>query len=446
MTGLGVAVVGGGISGLTAAHLLAAAGKEVTLFDDAAQPGGLIRSERRDGFLCERGPQGLLDGPEEVRALIASAGLAARALTALPASRRRFVYVGGALRAFPASPPALLKTSLLSAGAKLRLLGEPFVRRPAAPDPEESVFDFVARRFGAEAARRAAAPALIGIYAGDATALSVRAAFPRLAELEARHGSVLRGLFRARGQGSRLGRPTSFPEGLGELPRALASGLGERRRVARVEAIAPRAGGWTVSAAGQSLEVDRVLLATPASATAALLALHAPAAAEALRAIPHAPVAIVTLGFRGPAATIGIDLDAYGFVVARGEGVELLGCQYETSVFPGRAPDGAVLLRALLGGTFNPGLVDGDDRALAERAVAELRRTAGLRRDPDFTDVWRARPGIPQYQRGHAARVAAVDAALARRPGLRVIGHALRGLGLSASIRAAAEAARSLAA
>jgi len=143
-----VAVVGGGISGLTAAHLLTAAGHDVTLFDDGDEPGGLIRSARRDGFLCERGPQALLDGAPEVRALIASTGLTGRALTALPASRRRFVYVGGALRPFPASPPALLRTSLLSAAGKLRLFAEPFIRRPTAPDPDESVFDFVARRFG----------------------------------------------------------------------------------------------------------------------------------------------------------------------------------------------------------------------------------------------------------------------------------------------------------
>ncbi|HXU64758.1 MAG TPA: protoporphyrinogen oxidase [Polyangia bacterium] len=439
-----IAVAGGGISGLTAAHLLALAGHEVTLFDEAGEPGGLIRSERRDGFLCERGPQAVLDGAEEVRALIASAGLSGRALAARPASRRRFVYVGGALRPFPAGPPGLIKTSLLSPRAKLRLFGERFVRPPAQPDPDESVFDFVARRFGPEAARRAAGPALIGIYAGDAAAISMRAAFPRLAELEDQHGSVLRGLFRTRGQ-SRLGRPASFPDGLGELPRALASALGERRRTARVEGIAPRAGGWSVTAGARRIDVDQVMLATPAAVTAKLLAPHEPAAAAALRDIPYAPVAVVTLGFRDAGAGIGVDLDAYGFVVARGEGVELLGCQYETSVFPGRAPEGAVLLRTILGGTFNPGLVDGDDRALADRAVADLRRVAGLRRDPDFTDVWRTRPGIPQYVRGHAARVAAVDAALARRPGLHVIGHALRGLGVSASIRAATEAARRLA-
>ncbi len=156
MSGVRVAVVGGGISGLTAAHVLTGAGHDVTLFDDAAQPGGLIRSERRDGFLCERGPHSLLDGAEEVRALLASAGLTGRAQSALPAARRRFVYVDGALRPFPASPPELFTTSLLSARGKMRLLAERFVGRPAAVDPEESVFDFVARRFGPEAARRGA--------------------------------------------------------------------------------------------------------------------------------------------------------------------------------------------------------------------------------------------------------------------------------------------------
>jgi oxygen-dependent protoporphyrinogen oxidase len=440
-----IAVVGGGISGLTAAHLLAAGGHDVTLFDDAEEPGGLIRSERRDGFLCERGPQSLLDGADEVRALVASVGLTGRALAALPASRRRFVYVGGALRPFPSSPPGLFRTSLLSAAGKARLFAEPFIRRPAAPDPDESVVEFVARRFGPEAARRAAAPALIGIYAGDAAAISVRAAFPRLAELEDAHGSVLRGMFRSRGKGQRMGRPSSFPDGLAELPRALAAALGPRRIVARVAGISPRAGGWSVVATGKSFDAETVLLTTPAAATATLLEPHAPAAAQALRAIPHAPVAVVTLGFRSPPpGSLGMDLDAYGFVVARGEGVETLGCQYETSVFPGRAPEGAVLVRALVGGTFNPALVDADDATLVAQAVADLRRVAGLRGDPDFADVSRARPGIPQSQRGHAARVAAVDAELARMPGLHAIGHALRGLGVAASIRAATQAARQI--
>ena len=444
-----IAVIGGGISGLTAAHLLGSGGHDVVLVDDAPEPGGLVASPRVDGFLCERGPQAVLDGSDETRALIASAGLEPRIVPALPASRRRSVFVAGRLRPFPASPPALIKTDLLGTRGKLRLLGEPFVRRRAdGADEDESVFDFVARRFGRQAAERVAGPALIGVYAGDAAALSLRAAFPRLAALEREHGSVLRGLFRTRGK-SRLGRPVSFPDGLSELPRALAAGLGPRRRVATAQAIDPGAGaGWTVAldGGGAAIEAERVVLATPAAATAALLAPHAPAAAAALRAIPHAPVAVVCLGFRAAdGAGLGMDLDSYGFVVARGEGLRLLGCQFESSVFPGRAPEGGLLLRALLGGTFDPALVEADDQVVAGQALADLRRAAGLRREPDLVRVWRALPGIPQYDRGHLARVRAIDDAIARLPGLTVIGHALRGVGMSACIQTATALSRDFA-
>ena len=441
-----VAVIGGGISGLTAAHLLVGAGHDVTLVDDAAEPGGLIAGARVEGFLCERGPQAVLDGSQAVTALITSAGLAARIVRAQPASRRRSVYVGGKLRPFPASPPALIKTNLLTARGKLRLLREPFVRRrERGDDDDESVFDFVARRFGPEAAQRAAGPALIGVYAGDAAALSVRAALPRLAALEREHGSVLRGMFRTRGT-SRLGRPVTFPEGLGELPRALAAALGARHRAARATGIERRADGWSVTLdAGRTLEANRVVLGTPAAASAALLAPHAAGAAEALRAIPHAPVAVVCLGFRAAeAGALGMDLDAYGFVVARGEGLSLLGCQFDSSVFPGRAPEGGVLLRALCGGTFDPALVDSDDATITGQVLGDLRRAAGLRREPDVVQIWRARPGIPQYDRAHTARLRAVDDALGRLPGLSVIGHALRGVGVSACVGAATALARDI--
>jgi protoporphyrinogen/coproporphyrinogen III oxidase len=444
-----VAIIGGGISGLTAAHLLIGAGHDVALVDDAAEPGGLIAGARVDGFLCERGPQAVLDGSEAVRALIASAGLEDRIVRALPASRRRSVYVAGQLRPFPASPPALIKTNLLSARGKLRLLREPFVRRRGEADgdgdDDESVFDFVARRFGPETAQRAAGPALIGVYAGDAAALSMRAALPRLAALEREHGSVLRGMFRTRGT-SRLGRPVTFPEGLGELPRALGVALGARRRLARATGIERHAGGWTVALdGGPALEAERLVLATPAATSAVLLAPHAAGAAGALRAIPHAPVAVVCLGFRVAAAgALGMELDAYGFVVARGEGISLLGCQYDSSVFPGRAPAGGVLLRALCGGTFDPGLVDADDATITGQVVGDLRRAAGLRREPDVVQVWRARPGIPQYDRAHLARVRAVDEAMTRLPGLSVIGHALRGVGVSACVGAATALVRDI--
>jgi len=260
--------------------------------------------------------------------------------------------------------------------------------------------------------------------------------------MEREHGSVLRAMMMMRRKrGSGLGHPVAFPDGLAELPAALARGLGDRRRAARALEILPARGWRVVTDTGGTIESDRLVLATPAAATAGLLAPHAPAAAGALRAIPHAPVAVVCLGFRS-AEGLGVDLDAYGFVVARREGVRLLGCQYESSVFPDRAPTGGVLLRALLGGTFDPGLVDADDSVIAHQALDDLRRVAGLLRDPDFVDVWRARPGIPQYDMAHAERVRTVDDALARLPGLAVIGNALRGVGVNDCIRAAADLAQ----
>jgi protoporphyrinogen/coproporphyrinogen III oxidase len=451
-----IVVVGGGIAGLTTAERLVAAGNnDVTLLDADTRAGGVIRSERRDGFLCEAGPQALLSGRPDTKALVTAAGLDSRVIWSRDVTRRRFVFVRGALRALPTSPPALLKTDLLGGVAKLRLAREPFVAK-GDPTQDESVLAFFERRFGAEAARHIGAPAVIGIYAGDAANLSVKHALPRLYELEQRHGSVLRGAMASRGRGDGPPRSFSFPEGLEELPRALAAGLGDRRVVARVVAI-ERASTTTTSSgyrvvceAGPTVEADVVVVTTPAPVTAALVASLAPAAAAALRAVPFAPLAVTALGFRsgatGPASgpDLGMDLAAYGFVVARGEGVSLLGCQYESSIFEGRAPAGAVLLRALQGGTFEPRLVEETDDALAARAVADLRRVAGLRAEPDFVAVWRHPAAIPQYDLGHGARVRALDDELRRLPGLHVIGQATSGVGLNDGIAAAAGIARTI--
>jgi oxygen-dependent protoporphyrinogen oxidase len=433
-------VVGGGIAGLTAAETLGAAGHDVTLVDAEARAGGVIRSERRDGFLCETGPQAILSGRPDTQALLRAAGVEDRVIWSRDATKRRLVYVKGALRALPSNPPALLKTDLLGAGAKLRLVREPFVGK-SAPDADESVFAFMERRFGAEAARAVGAPAVIGIYAGDAANLSVRHALPKLWELEQKHGSVLRGAIAERKSADGPVRSFSFPEGLEELPRALAAKLGDRRRVGRAEAVEPAGAGWRVSLeGGAAVDAEHVVLTTPAAVTARLLAPLAPAASAALASVPHAPLAVTALGFR--AADVGVDLAAYGFVVARGEDVGLLDCQYESSIFEHRAPPGAVLLRALQGGTFDPRLVDETDDAIAGRAVADLKRAAGLRVDPDFVAVWRHRAGIPQYDLSHAARLRTLAEELRARPGLHVVGQATSGVGLNDGIAAAAALAR----
>ncbi len=414
-----IAVVGGGISGLVTAHRLMREGHDVVCFE-ADRPGGLLRTEKRDGFLCEVGPQGILDGSPEVKKLLAELGLTS--IPSSPAARSRYVFVKRKLRRVPTGPLSLLTSDLLSASGKWRLMREPKVPpRTMEPDEDESVLDFAIRRAGPEVAALVT-PAVLGIFAGDAAVLSLRSAFPKVASLETEHGSVLRGIESTRRTAASSGTLVSFAEGIEELPRALARRLGDRLVTTRVQNLRREGSQWRLD--GHTADV--VVLAVGPRAAAALV----PEAA-ALREIPLASVAVVCLGFRH--AAIGMKLDAYGFLVARGEPPTILGCQYDSSVFPGRAPKGGVLLRVILGGTFDPRLVDRDDRALIDHAVGDLRLAAGLTAVPAFAAVWRHRDVIPQYHLGHERRARAIEAALP--PGLHLLGMSLRGVGISDAIR-----------
>ncbi|HEX7087183.1 MAG TPA: protoporphyrinogen oxidase [Vicinamibacterales bacterium] len=451
---LRIAIVGGGLSGLALAHAIGRAAPglrdRLVVLERDRIPGGHLRTERIDGFLCEAGPGGLLDSSAATLELIDQLGLTARITPASDVARRRYLLIHGALHLVPTSPPALLRSPLLSAAGKLRLLAEPLVPRGGSDD--ETIHAFVARRFGRQAADLLAGPFATGVFAGDARQLSMRACFPAISELEARHGSLIRALMARRHAGSAgsarrsPGRQFSFREGLGELAMALTATLGSTLRTgARVETIERREDGWGVRlASGESLHAAAVVLACGARRTAALLYEIDAALAHDIAGIAEPPVAVVCLGYETSA--VGRPLDGYGFLVASGERVGILGALWDSTIYPGRAPDGHVLLRVMIGGQSDPEAAALPDAALVQRAHEALATVMPVTRPAVLARVYRHMPGIPQYAPGHLARVARIADRLTRHPGLFLAGNAYRGVSMPSCIEDAAALAPQVAA
>ncbi len=433
-------IVGGGVSGMAAAAAArqqadrAGAALHVLVLERGARVGGRAHSVRQDGWLVEAGPSGYLDTDPEFAALVAAAGLQERRLVAARAAARRFVFWRGRLHALGGNPLAPIRSGLIGPAALARLLAEPLL--PARRDgAEESVAAFVRRRFGRAVAERIAATAVLGIFAGDAELLSVDACFPELRRLEIEHGSVLRGALarrRARGAGPAAaaapsGRLTSFPDGLQELPLALARtpGIDVRTGVEVEEVTALADGSFRVRlAGGQQIAADAVLIATPVRTTARLLRTLAPAASEQIGRIETPPVAVVALGYDRPLPLP----EGFGVLVARGEGIRMLGCLWESQIYPGRAPEGGALLRVMFGGRVDPEACALEDERLLALARAELARALGVRASPVRTRIFRWPHAIPQYELGHRALCDRVRRELARVPGLWLAGDALEGV------------------
>jgi oxygen-dependent protoporphyrinogen oxidase len=441
-----IAVVGGGISGLTLAYRLRESARalgtavETCVLEAASRPGGHATTLREDGYVVDGGPNGFLDRASEphVRALVRELGLESRLVEASRASRRRYVLLDGRLRRVPDSPPGLLTSDALTPAGKLRLLMEPFVAKRRA-DPEETVFDFACRRVGRQAAERLVDAAVTGISAGDSRELAVAAAFPIMAEMEREHGSLMRAMIaRRRTPAPRL---RSFEDGLGALSETLAARLGPAVRTGAIVRSLRRVGsGWRlVLESGETVEADQVALSVASHRAAGALADFDPELGRALDAIPFAGVAVVALSY--PRAAIARPLDGYGYLVGRDENLGTLGVVWESTLFPARAPADHVLLRCMLGGTRHPDLVDLPTSDLVQRAIAELTPVLGVRGAPERSWSWRWPRAIAQYTRGHDTRVARARALAARHPGLELLGTSYDGISLTAAIASAERAA-----
>lgn len=440
-----VVIIGAGITGLTAAFTLKRAGIPVVVLEASSHVGGAIRSVRQEGYLAEEGPNTILETSPLITQLIRDAGLEGRRLASSPEASTRYLVRHGRPIPMPESPLCFLFTDLFSLRAKLSVLREPFVR--ARHDGvEESVADFVVRRLGREFLDRAVDPMVAGVYAGDPSRLSVFQAFPKLAELERRYGSLIKGSIlgarerRKRGEIAKDRAPKfSFDEGLQVLPKTLAQLLGERVRLkTAVIGIKRELDGWRLHLRSDGEESSMASRAVIYAGTAHRLAeLEITSDSGLLDTTPFAeirypPVASVVLGFRREEVTH--PCQGFGVLIPKIEGFSILGTIFSSSLFPNRAPGGHLTLTSYLGGERSPELALLPVEEITRLVQKDLRRLFGITGKPSFRHCAIHPKAIPQYNIGYGRYRALLDSFETQAPDLYFAGQYRDGISLSDSI------------
>jgi len=434
MATVGVAIVGGGIAGLAAAYELQRRGVSVQVLEAAARVGGVISSDRFDGWVVDGGPDSMLVQKPAAVALCRDLGLGDRLIHTLPPRTAYVMRAGqlhplveGSFLGFPLTAAGLIRSPIFSAAGKMRMALEPFMPRRSG-DEDESIGAFVRRRFGKEAVDYLAEPLLAGIHAGDVERLSIRALFPRLVDAEHHAGSVLRAFRALRSRPSSNGAFVSLPGGTGELIDTLATALdGTICLDVRVNAL-HRIGMLRIETSRGPIDARAVILAVPAYVAGSLLRGFDTTLAAFCDAVPYASTATVALGFRRE--HVAHPLAGTGFVVPRVERRGLLAATWISSKWPGRAPDGHVLLRGFLGGGRDPHRLDDSDQMLIDTTRHELGALLGISAEPLFVRVYRFTKQSPQYEVGHLERVAQIEQRLAAIPGVFVTGSGFRAIGI----------------
>lgn len=467
-----VVVIGGGITGLAAAHRLVAisgeggAGPSVVVFEANDHVGGQIRTERHGDFLFEAGPDALVAQKPAGVALCERLGLGPE-LRDLGGSgsgtqilhRGRLKRVPeGFLMMVPTRLGPMFRSPLFSWRGKLRMACEPFVaRRPASCD-DESLTSFVSRRFGREVLDRVAEPVMAGLFTADADRLSLRMTMPRFLDLELTDGSVTRGMRAASrasagkrpfGHGTGRGGFVAVSGGLSRIVDALLARLPPAcvRTGARVTGVnaAQGRGGFSVHlAGGETLEARAVVLACPAEEAAEALEAHDLQLAGLLHRLRYASCATVNIAYRRE--DVGDRLDGFGFFVPKTEGLPILACSYVSEKFEGRAPEGTAVFRAFLGGATRPAALDADDGGLIRQTHETLRSVLAIRGEPLLAKAHRSPRAMPQFDVGAAISIAAIQDRAGAHPGLFLAGSVAGAFGLPDCIRSGEAAADRVAA
>lgn len=458
-----VAVVGGGISGLAAAHRLVnqKPGVKVFLLEASNHIGGVVRTECVDDFTIDGGPDSFLSKKPRGVGLARELGLEDRFQWTSEENRGSFIYRDGDLHPMPEGLTGLIptrlkpmvKTGLVSPRGKARMMLD-YVLPARKGKDDESLQQFVSRRLGSEVYANLIEPLMAGINSGDGAQLSLAASFPQLRTAEKEHGGLIKGVLAAQKQAKMqaIGHQTkqgfvSFRTGMHELPAALVAdieakgGIIQRnRRVGRIErledgtfSVKQESGGQTYTHA-----FDGVILAAPVHVQADLLQDLDDDGAKAMAEIPQVSTALILLGYKeGPNATAPAN---YGYLVPRSQHRQVKAVSWMSSKWEGRAPEGHFLVRGFVGRAGEQEMLQRPDTELVEILRQELREVSGIEGDPVVQRVYRCVQAMPQYTLGHLDRVARIEAAAARIPGLEIAGNMLRGVGIPDCI-AAGEAA-----
>ena len=445
-----IVVIGGGVAGLAAGYLLRQTGRErgvepvLTILEALPEPGGATRTDRISGYTCEWGPNGFLDNEPATLDLVERLGLSESLLSANPRADRRFIYYGGRMRELPLSPPAFLKSNILPLGAKLRMALEYFIP-PLRDDIDETVDSFGRRRLGSKFATYLLDPMVSGIFAGNSRELSLAAVFPKMAAMEKTYGGLFKALLAKKREARRAGKNTggpagpggkllTFKTGMGCLTGTLASEL-KGAIITSTAAVSLQTEGdrYVVLTEDRRFQADAVVLACPSYAAAEIIRDLAPEAAGAAGGIPFAPVSVVCHGH--PADGLSHDLDGFGVLIPRVEGIRSLGNLWSDSIFPGQAPSDHKLLRTMIGGAHDPGILEHSEEELHSIAHRDHGLLFGTLAEPVFRHQFIHPRGIAQYTLGHLPRIGALDRLERELLGLYFTGASYRGVSVNGCMK-----------
>jgi len=459
-----IAIIGGGPSGLALGVQLQETGADYHVFEAHEQAGGNIRSERRQGYLCEWGPNGFLDNEPATLRLVETLGLQDKLIPASSMSEKRWIVRNGKRRLMPTHPLRFLFGDMLSLAGRLRAGME--WSRPQRTDPsDETVFDFASRRVGREAAEVLVDAMVTGVFAGDSRKLSLRSTFPRMEELERKYGGLFRAMQTIRKEkrqknGSRgdgdpatkerplwhtrrvaggmgpTGTLHSFGNGMQTLTDAMVHHVGDRLHTqSPLRAIQKNATGWHLEFESGPVDAKRVVFACPAWTAAPLLHDTDADLALELAGIQSAPVVVVCMGFRE--ADVEQVERGFGFLIPGREKSAVLGMLFDSWVFPNRSEVGTVLFRTLIGGARNPQAVQLSDEELITASRQAQQSLLGSSPEPTMTNIIRHPRGIPQYNLGHLERLQRITARVEQHSGLLLSGNCYHGVALNACIHEA---------